>query len=75
MRHSTRRSSCGKHSAADSGKHAASVIEGGVRRKPETNVVRNGRRCGGGGGRTVDLQARVVQKLLQKSMFFESLFL
>ena len=36
----------------DSGKHAASVIEGGCRRKPETNVVRNGRRCGGGGGRT-----------------------
>ena len=34
----------------DSGKHAASVIEGGVRREPETNVVRNGRRCGGGGG-------------------------
>ena len=30
------------------------MIEGGVRRKPETNVVRNGRRCGGGGCRTVD---------------------
>ena len=35
----------------DSGKHAASVIEGGVRRKPETNIGRKGRRCGGGGGR------------------------
>ena len=63
-------SSCGKHSAADSGKHAASVIEGGVRRKPETNVVRNGRRCGGGGCRTVDLQAGVVQKMVPNRCCF-----
>ena len=66
-------SSCGKHSAADSGKHAASVIEGGVRRKPETDVVRNGRRCGGGGGRAEDLQAGLVQKMVPKSMLFLTL--
>ena len=49
------------------------MIEGGVRRKPETNVVRNGRRCGGGGCRTVDLQAGVVQKMDPKSMLFLAL--
>ena len=49
------------------------MIEGGCRRKPETNVVRNGRRCGGGGGRAEDLQAKLVQEMVPKSMLFLAL--
>ena len=46
------------------------MIEGGVRRKPETNVVRNGRRCGGGGSARPDLQAKLVLKMVPKSVLF-----
>ena len=46
-----------KHSAADSGKHASSVIEGGVRLWPPTNVVRKGGGVEEGGRGSKDLQA------------------
>ena len=35
--------------------------------------MRNGRRCGGGGGRAEDLQAGLVQKMVPKSMLLFAL--
>ena len=47
MRHSTRRSSCGKHSAADDGKHALSVIGVDTRLlEPLRRGSLRGRACG-----------------------------
>ena len=51
----------GGASGGDSGKHASSVIEGGYRLKPKTNVVRMGGGLEEGGAKNRDLQATAVQ--------------